>query len=89
MIMDIFSLYLYHTRLAYWTSFLSEKKIRFKDRAMPKRPPTDRLIHLHIELETHREVKMRDASANNSIQNPLEDMIWYKCRNIKSRNLKP
>jgi hypothetical protein len=56
---------------------------------MLKKSPTDRLIHLQIELETHQKVTMRDASANTSIQNPLEGMIRYKCRNIKSRNVEP
>jgi hypothetical protein len=56
---------------------------------MPKKSPTDWRIHLQIELETHKKVEMGDALANTSIQNPLEDLIRYKCRNIKSRNVNP
>ena len=55
----------------------------------PKRSSTDRMIHVRLDEETHRKLKMHAAASKGTIQQLVEDLIRHKYANIQVRNVKP
>jgi predicted HicB family RNase H-like nuclease len=55
----------------------------------PKRSVTDKVIHIRIDEETHRKLKMHAASSKATIQKLVEDLIRSKYRKMRIRNEEP
>jgi demethoxyubiquinone hydroxylase (CLK1/Coq7/Cat5 family) len=54
-----------------------------------RRLATDKVIHIRIDEETHRKLKMHAASSKATIQQLVEGLISKKYDNMQVRNAKP
>jgi hypothetical protein len=52
----------------------------------PRRSATDKVIHIRIDEETHRKLKMHAASSKATIQKLVEDMIRSKYQKMRIGN---
>ena len=55
----------------------------------PRRSVTDKVIHIRIDEETHRKLKMHAASSKETIQKLVEDLIRSKYQKMRIGNEKP
>jgi predicted HicB family RNase H-like nuclease len=55
----------------------------------PKRSPTDKVIHIRIDEETHHKLKMHAVSSKATIQQLVESLIRTKYQNMQVKNVKP
>lgn len=51
-----------------------------------RRSATDKVIHIRIDEETHRKLKMHAASSKATIQKLVEDLIRSKYRKLRAGN---
>lgn len=55
----------------------------------PRKSATDKVIHIRIDEESHRKLKMHAASSKVTIQQFVEDLIRSKYQKMRIRNEKP
>lgn len=64
----------------YWTNGLSNMNRK------PRRSATDMVIHIRIDEETHRKLKVHAASSKVTIQKLVEDLIGSKYQKTRIGN---
>jgi len=52
----------------------------------PRRSATDKVIHIRIDEDTHRKLKMHAALSKATIQRLVEDLIRSKYQKMRIRN---